>query len=70
MMAKRKINAKEAVIDIRAGMDDLALMEKYTITDKGLESLFNKLISSGLVTREEIEDRDSPFLSTVTLELD
>ncbi len=69
-MAKRKINAKEAVIDIRAGMDDLALMEKYTITDKGLESLFNKLISSGLVTREEIEDRDSPFLSTVTLELD
>ncbi len=42
-MVKREIRAKEALQDIRHGMNDLELMEKYKITDKGLRSLFASL---------------------------
>lgn len=69
-MAKRKIKAKRAVEDILSGMNDLELMDKYGITDRGLQSLFNKLVRAGLLTRDQIEDRESPFVSTVTIEFD
>ncbi len=66
---KREIRAKEALGDIREGMDDLALMEKYKINDRGLRSLFRKMVAAGLLTQQEIDGRDSAFLSTVTLDL-
>ena len=67
---KREVKAKEAIRDIRSGMDDIALMEKYKINDKGLKSLFRKLLAAGLVTADEIDQRESPFMSTVTLDMD
>ena len=48
-MAKQKIGAREALEDIRSGMTDDALMKKYRLTDKGLESLFQKLVQAGLL---------------------
>jgi PAS domain S-box-containing protein len=57
-MSKPKVEAREAVEDIRAGMDDAALMKKYKISAKGLHSLFRKLIDKGALQKEELEDRN------------
>lgn len=67
---KREIKAKEALQDIRHGMNDLELMEKYRITDKGIRSLFKKLVAVGLLNPDEIDRRDATFVSTVTLDLE
>jgi len=48
-MAKRTLDAKEIVDDIKAGMDSTALMEKYQLSEKGLQSLFKKLINAGVL---------------------
>jgi uncharacterized protein (DUF433 family) len=42
-MPVRVIDAKQALEDIRAGMDDNALMQKYRISPFHLEQLFSKL---------------------------
>jgi hypothetical protein len=44
-----KINAKEALEDIRAGMDDISLMKKYKLSANGLQSLFKKLGQAGII---------------------
>ncbi len=36
----KQISAKDFVADLRAGMDDPALMQKYELSEKGLESVF------------------------------
>jgi PAS domain S-box-containing protein len=56
-MSKPKVGAKEALTDIRAGMDDAALMKKYMLSAKGLHSLFKKLVDNGVLRQAEIEDR-------------
>ena len=48
-MPKRTINAKEILADIKAGMDDSALIEKCALSEKGLQSLFKKLTDAGLL---------------------
>ncbi|MFH1116581.1 MAG: hypothetical protein V1792_21920 [Pseudomonadota bacterium] len=50
--------------DIRQGMTDRGLMDKYGITHHGtLLTAFDKLVASGRVTIEELQDR-SPFINT------
>jgi hypothetical protein len=51
------INAQEAARDIRAGLDDAALMEKYRLTSRGLRSMADKLISVGLITQADLDLR-------------
>ncbi len=51
-MAKAKIDAKEALDDIKAGMDAVALMQKYSLSPRGLQSLFGKLAAEGLVNED------------------
>ncbi|MEW6348541.1 MAG: hypothetical protein AB1646_05730 [Thermodesulfobacteriota bacterium] len=53
-MAKPRISAKEVVQDIRAGLTDSTLMEKYNLSPKGLHSLFMKLLDSGAITRQDL----------------
>ncbi len=48
-MAKPMIDARQALEDIRAGMDDSALMKKYNLSAKGLADLFRQLSSIGLI---------------------
>lgn len=48
-MKKPRISAKEAVKDIRAGMNDIALMKKYGLSAKGLKSLLKKLGQAGII---------------------
>lgn len=66
-MTKRKIAAKQAVADIRAGMDDSALMEKYSLSPSGLQSLFDKLVSAGLIDVAEMYDRMPGYVGTVAI---
>ena len=56
-MLKTRIDAKQAIDDIRTGMSDAALMEKFNISSRGLQSLFKKLVSSGLLKQSEIDVR-------------
>jgi PAS domain S-box-containing protein len=58
-MQSRKpvINALNAVLDVRAGMDDAGLMKKYNISFKGLQSLFRKLVATGGLEQYEIDER-------------
>ncbi len=66
-MAKRSIKAKEAVADIRSGMDDAALMEKYHLSAEGLQSLFDKLVTGGFIDLSEIARRLPGFLGVVAI---
>lgn len=69
-MKKPKIDAKQAVEDIRAGMDDCDLMAKYHVSAKGLESLFGKLVKAGALDSSELERRHRAFSGTVVISRD
>ncbi|MCA1959571.1 MAG: hypothetical protein LDL33_02150 [Desulfomonile sp.] len=56
-MAKRTVNAKEVVRDVRAGMDDTGLIEKYGLSPEWLPIMFSKLVDAGLITRAELDQR-------------
>jgi hypothetical protein len=66
-MAKPKIDAKQALEDIRSGLDDQTLMDKYRISAKGLQSLFGKLIDFGVITQQEIDQRTSESFGDVSI---
>ncbi len=57
-MVKRIIKTKEVIADIRGGMNDLDLTEKYKLSPDGLESLLGHLVDSGLIGERELEDRE------------
>ncbi len=65
--AERLVNAHEAARDIRSGMDDSALMQKYRLSAKGLPSLFKKLMQVGLIQQSDIDHRNLGFEHTVAL---
>ena len=54
---KAIVNAEDAVRSIRSGMTDEALMEKYEISQKGLESLFRKLVAAGAIEQSDLDRR-------------
>ncbi len=56
-MAKRTMNAKELLADIKGGMDDARLMEKYRLSRDLLQSVFEKLVDMGLLKRHDLEKR-------------
>lgn len=58
---KPVIDAADALRCLRAGMDDCALMKRYNISVRGLQSLFNKLVSRGVITQAFL-DRRSDFV--------
>jgi len=57
MAAKRTIRARDVVNDIRGGLTNLQLMEKYRLSTKGLNSLFTKLIDFEAVKDGELDGR-------------
>ncbi len=54
---EKSLSAREVIRDIRAGLDDAALMEKYKVTPRGLQSLFKKLVAAGALTQAEVDAR-------------
>ncbi len=64
----RRLNAQKLAGDIRSGSSYGRLMERYSLSEASLESLFRKMVKSGLVASEELpvkdhvpEDFDSRF---------
>ena len=66
-MERRKISAKEAVADIRSGVDDAALMKKYGLSPNGLQSLFDKVVNTGFIDLGEMQNRLHGFMGTVVI---
>ena len=52
-----KINAKQLLVDIWSGMDDEALMVKYNLLPRQLQSAFRQMINAGLITPLELANR-------------
>jgi hypothetical protein len=57
MQGKKIIKASEIVRDIRGGLTNLDIMEKYQLSSKGLQSLFTKLIEARAVRNGELDGR-------------
>ncbi len=56
-MVKKTINAKEILADIKAGMNNATLMEKYWLSEKGLQSVFKKLVTLKAISHSELYER-------------
>jgi hypothetical protein len=57
MSYKRKIVAELLVQDIRSGMSDVSLMEKYMLSERGLNKVFRKLLDHGAMSADELSPR-------------
>jgi hypothetical protein len=57
MSESNGLTAAELARDIRSGMTDFELGEKYRLTPKEFHLALNTLIDSGLMTRQQLEER-------------
>ncbi len=69
MLPKRRISSRDFVNDIRTGMSDTELMQKYQLSSRGLQSIFAKLLEAKAVDPSEIYERSSFGDSTVDVEI-
>jgi uncharacterized protein (DUF433 family) len=67
MSTKPKIRASDAANDIRSGMKDSELMEKYGLSAKGLHSLFLKLLEVRAITQSELNRRSANYHDTAII---
>lgn len=51
---KKKISAKDILADIKGGMDATALKMKYGLSDEGLNKVYGKLKTAGLLTEGDL----------------
>ena len=63
---KKKVKAREFVEDLRGGMDDEALMTKYTLTRDQFHKLLRMGVDSGLIKEGELYSRISHSRTAVT----
>ncbi len=66
--ARRRIDTKELVTDIRSNLSDVELMEKYKLSSRGLQRVFTKLVDSGAVMADDISGRSFLHDDSVTLQ--
>lgn len=66
-MGKKTVQVKQVLADIRAGMHDNALMQKYELSPGQLKSLMQKLEDAGLVKKpvEELVPEKPSYYDTV-----
>ncbi len=57
LQKKPVIDAADALRCLKAGMDDCALMKRYSVSARGLQSLFDKLVSRGVIGRASLDRR-------------
>ena len=63
--SKRKLKAREFLKDVKMGMSDNELMEKYLLTRRALQSALRQLIELRLATPLELSNRLSITTSQV-----
>jgi len=68
MPQKRKISAKDIINDIRGGMTDSELMDKYRLSIKGLQSIFRKLEAVRAIKPSELYGRFPGFDDTIEVD--
>ncbi len=56
-MAKRKLSARKVITDLRAGLSNDELMEKYNISPESLRYVFKTLVEAGLMTELQYYQR-------------
>jgi hypothetical protein len=54
---KANVKASDALNAIRSGMSDLAIMNDYNLSVKGLDSLYSKLVAMGKLDQAEVDAR-------------
>jgi uncharacterized protein len=64
-MSRPKIDARDVLRDIRLGMHDADLMEKYKLSASHLQSVFKKFLEAGVVRQSELDSRPTLFEETV-----
>jgi len=64
---KKTVKAKEVLGDIRGRLSDPALMEKYKLSENGLDSLLKKLVAAGVLTQAELDDRSAAGKSAIEM---
>ncbi len=64
----RTIKAIEAVRCIRSGMTDAELMERFKLSAKGLQVLFERLVTAGIMDRSEFVQRVSLSHSSILID--
>jgi rubrerythrin len=64
---KPVIDAKQARDDIRSGMSLVALLAKYNLSLKGFQSLVNKLIEAGAITKAELQRLMPEFMKVAQI---
>ncbi len=70
MSEKRAVMIRPFVEDIRLGLTDLELMEKYRVSERELRVLFKKLAERGLVRPDEHPAlKPDHFEDTIVLDL-
>jgi len=57
MPSTHKIKARDLLEDIRSGLSDSELMEKFEMSLPALQSAFQQLIEARLITRKELRSR-------------
>jgi hypothetical protein len=60
MSPKRRIKGNEIVADIKGGMTDQHLMEKYKLSQQALKNIFRKLVDAGAILESELQERIPP----------
>jgi predicted transcriptional regulator len=65
---KPRIDAADALACLRSGIDDAALMKKYNLSVKGLQSLFNKLSAAGLLSEAQLSQRKTAGENSVLVD--
>ncbi len=65
---KVTISARDVLKCVESGMSDSELMERYGISPKGLQSLFRKLVSAGLISGAQLDKRMSETHNWVILD--
>jgi hypothetical protein len=53
----KNVSAQELMIDLQSGVPDDAIMEKYGLTARQLQSLYRQIIEAGLATPLELAER-------------
>ena len=57
-MGKRKINAKSVIKDIKEGLDDIGLREKYRLSSEALHKVFRELVKNKKISQAELDYRN------------
>ncbi len=69
MPPERKVSVREIVEDLRLRrLTDTQLMEKYKVSARGLQSVFQKLVDRNAISPNEIDGRSPTYVDTITLE--